>query len=130
GRKTRVFCNQFNLSSYFKNAEISGEAALIDATVFTSSAKEFVPDYLEGMLSLSGVWAADQFDVTNNPGGLNNRVDDVLQPMLGVDTDQLFLVAQEGVDTFGLNVQILAGKESKYSITSPIGGRVSAAAEV
>ncbi|MEN3329013.1 MAG: hypothetical protein V7638_3820 [Acidobacteriota bacterium] len=130
GRRTQVLVNQYDLSIYFKNAELNGEAAVLDATTFTAAAKTFIPDFVEGGVSLSGVWSADQFEATNNPAGLDNRVDDVLQPILGVDSDQYFLIGQEGLGTFGLNTQILAGKETKYSVQSPFNGLVSAMAEV
>lgn len=130
GRKTRVLCNEFDLSGYFKTAEINGEAAVLDATVFLSSEKEYVPDLVEGSASLSGLWAADQFDVVNNPTGLSNKVDDVLAPILGVDTDQLFLIGLEGLASFGLRVRMFQGKETKYSVQSPMNNLVSAMAEV
>lgn len=130
GRRTQVLVNQFDLSTFFKNAEINSEAAMLDATTFTAQAKQFLPDFTEGSVSLSGLWAADQFEATNNPTGLDNRVDDVLQPILGVDTDQLFLIGQEGLGSVGLNTQIFTGKETKYSITSPTNNLVSAMAEV
>lgn len=130
GRKTRVLCNEFDLSSYFKTAEVNGEAAVLDATVFSSVEKEYLPDLVEGSVSLSGLWAADQFEATNNPTGLDNKVDDVLAPILGADTDQLFLIGPEGLGSFGLRVRMLQGKETKYSVQSPMNNLVSAMAEV
>lgn len=130
GKRTRVFCDSYDLSTYFRNAEITGDAPIIDTTTFNQSAKTFIPDYIEGGASLSGVWSADPVDIPDNPNGLANRIDDVLQPILGSNTNSVWTIAPEGADSQGLNAQIISAKEIKYSITAPSNSLVAAAGEI
>lgn len=130
GKKTRVFVDKYDLSRFFKSADTTGDVPTIDTTTFNASAKTFIPDYIEGGLSLSGVWSADAYDAVDNPTGLNNQADDVLQPALGSNTNQNWTVARDGVDVAGSPAELLTGKETKYSITAPTNNLVSVACEV
>lgn len=130
GKKTRVFCNQYDLSRFFKSAEPNEDVPTIDTTTFNANAKTFIPDFAEGTLGLSGVWDSDAFDAVDNPTGLDNQVDDVLQPALGGNTNQNWTVAMDGVDVAGNPALLVSGKETKYSIQAPTNSLVSVAAEI
>lgn len=130
GRKTKVFVNAFDLSRFFRNAEISGESTPIDTTTFDATARTFIPDYIEGGISLSGCWDADPYDAVNAPAGTASEVDDVLQPILGSESNQILTICQEGADAAGVNAQLAQGKETKYSVSAPTNNLVSVAAEV
>ena len=125
GRRTSVLINQYDLSTYFKTAELNGEAGLLDSTTFQASAKTFVPDFADANVSLNGLW-----DAKVAPGETVNQIDDVLQPILGVDSDQLFVIANEGAATHGNNVHMGVVKETKYSVTAPHNQLVSVSAEL
>ncbi len=125
-KNTGVVVNSDDLSRFFKNVDISGEAELIEITTFTATAKQWLIGYTDAKLSLDGYFGSKDPATPGDP----NEVDDVLQPLLGdQDATQLMLICPESMDTFGNNASFCDAEGTKYSVTSPFNNAVSVMAE-
>jgi len=127
GRQTRLLVNGHDLSAYFQNVDVDASAELIDTTTFQAAAKQFLLGYRDGKISCQGLYeskadAALAID--------RNAVDDILAPLLGADTNQLVLIAQDDLTAGSASATTLQAKTLKYSITSPYNGAVSCMAEM
>ncbi len=122
GKNTGVVVNENDLSAFFNEADISGEAEIIDVTTFTNQSKRYIVGYRDGKVSLKGLFGSKDPLVSSDP----KETDDVLRPILGDDTiAQNVLIAIEGLSVFGNSVSFFLAKQSKYSVTSPYNGVVS-----
>lgn len=123
GKNTCVVINENDLSAYFNEADISGEAEIIDVTTFTNQSKRYIVGYRDGKVSLKGLFNSL---ASLNVGDTGTGTDGVLRPILGDDTiAQNVLIAIQGLSAFGNSVSFFRAKQSKYSVASPHSGVVS-----
>jgi len=124
GKKTRVLVNGYDLSRFFRSASIDGEVELLDTTTFQASAKTYIIGMPDSKASLEGLFSS------NADALAPNEVDDILQPILGTDSELFVLIAQGDIAAVGDACQLFSGRETKYSVTSPFNGVTSCMAEI
>lgn len=128
GRQTSILIDEFDLSTYFRNANLDAEAEIIDTTTFQAAARTFIPGFVDGKLSFDGLFESKSDAVA---AADRNAVDDALAPALGDQTAELIVtVGYDGTDAAGDAVTMCAARETKYSVASPFNGVVSAMAEM
>ena len=65
GKSVQVFCDSYELSSYFNSATITQNGEPNETTTFTNTSKTFVKGLTSGSLSLEGLFeAATDIDPT------------------------------------------------------------------
>jgi hypothetical protein len=118
GIDASVIFNQFDLSTYFKTANASADAELLDATPFqaTNGDKVFVTGFTDGQLSLEGFFESDS--VTQD------AVDDVLNSVIGGATKQIATVSPEGAGTLGNRCYCIEADTTNYTVNSPATGLI------
>ena len=118
GKGTIVLCNEFDLSSYFKEAGISRSAETADTTTFGKSAKTYITGLTDGTLSLSGLFE-----------GSANAIDQELTDILGSNNGMVITVAPTGTIAIGDRCISLTGELTSYEISAPVGDVVSASSQ-
>lgn len=120
GRNTAVLVNQYNLSSYFNEASTSATVETGETTTFgvAQGSKTYITGLNDGAVSLSGLFDGDA-----------NAVDEVLNSVLGSDTDVNFTVADDGGMIVGRRCAIGQSIETSYEVAAPVADVVSASAE-
>lgn len=127
GRSTGVVVQEHDLSKFFKSISIDGDAELLETTTFTAPARQYIIGYTDGKVNAEGIFGSKDPAVSADP----QEVDDVLQPALGNEaSEQLVVVAQEGLSAFGKSVSFLRSKPIKYSVVSPVSGVISVMSEM
>jgi hypothetical protein len=119
GKFTRVFVDQYNLSSYFNEATTTREAGLAETTTFGATAKTFLQGFVDGVASLAGFW-----------DGAASAVDVVLAAALGSATTKVVTISRNAADAVGDMCEIFVAHETAYEITSSIDDASQISAEM
>src|SRR4028118_1985588 len=113
GRAVRIFFNQYRLSQYLQSGELTADAAALDATVFESSAKEFVLDTEDGQFSAEGFYRGTEEDA-----------DEVLREALDSETKSNLFVAPEGYASVGKRVLMMACDAVSHAVKTVATGLI------
>lgn len=124
GKKTKILFGADDISRWFNEVDISGEVELVDTTTFDQTDKSYLIGYRDGKASLKGIFKA------KDTGLAPNEIDDILQPILGVESEQIVTIGQMGMAAVGDVVSMLKTKLPKYSVQSPVNNLVSIMAEL
>ena len=103
GKNVGILVDQYDLTSYFNQANLGKQAQAVDVTMFGKDDREYIGGLQEGSLSLSGAFDASA-----------NAVDPVMNTALGVA--QVVTVAWPGYDTIGYAATMYRGLETGYQI--------------
>lgn len=109
GKGTKVYVDEFDLSSYFNSADLAINNDTSETTAFGDTAKSYVLGLSDGTLSLSGMWSAD-----------TDGSDEELQAILASTTTPLVTVAQ-AAGTIGNRATVAKAHETSYAISNPVG---------
>ena len=118
GRGTKLLFNEFDLSSYFRDASAQQSTDTPETTAFGDTTKSYVVGMLDGRVSLGGMWAGD-----------TDGVDETLQSVFGQETPLLFTYAPEGL-AVGRRVWGMEAHESSYQISGSVSDIVGVSAEL
>jgi len=118
GRNTSLLFNQYDLSTYFKDASVSQTADAPETTAFQSSVKTYVIGMIDGKVSLGGMFSGDA-----------NGVDETLQSVFGVEDPMVFTYAPEGLNV-GRRVWGMAAHETSYQVSGSVSDIVAVSAEL
>ncbi len=108
GKGTKVYVDEFDLTSYFNSAEMTMTTDTAETTAFGDTSRAYIKGISDGTLSLSGMWSAD-----------TDGSDEELQALLGSTTTPLITVA-ETAGTIGNGSVIAKAHEINYSISNPV----------
>ena len=117
GKGTQVLFNQYDLSGYFNNADISQSVETAETTGFGASSKSYIVGLQDATVSLSGMF--DQTALAS---------DVLLAAGLGAATTPLLTIVPS-TGTIGNTAIIAKAHETSYSISSPLGDVVSISAD-
>lgn len=127
GKNTCIAIDASDVSAFFKDFSVEGDAELVDVTMFTAQYKSFIVGYKDGKASASGIFGSKDPAVVGAP----NEIDDILAPILGDDTkNPLVTGSLAGFGAFGNPASFFQAKLPKYSVQSPATGVVSVMAEL
>ena len=118
GRNTRLLFNQFELSSYFKDASVQQSADTPETTAFGSTNKSYVVGMTDGRVSLGGMFAGDV-----------NGVDEVFASVYGLEAPLLYTYAPEGLAP-GRTVWGMAAHTSSYGVSGSVADMVAVSVEL
>jgi hypothetical protein len=116
GKDAKVYINAVDLTTYFNDLTISGEADTAETSTFGSTYKSYVVGLLDGTISLGGVW-----------DGAAGAVDATLAALLG--TNSTLVSIGPNLDTRGNRAELCASIETKYEVTGSISDAVMVSAE-
>ncbi len=119
GKGTRVLLNEFDLSSFFNNADVARDVDVPETTVFNLDDRTYINGLRGGTVSYSGF-----YDATATTG-----VDVVLEATLGVATARIVTHAPLGL-AIGNVVYMFSTHSTSYSISHPVDGVVSLTADL
>lgn len=124
GINCSVLFNEFDLSTYFKQANMSAGVDLLDGTPFQAANgdKVFVPGFTEGKVSLEGFFESDETD--------EDAVDDVLNSVIGSESRQVVTISPEGISTLGNRCYLIDADVVSYKVTSPATGLIMSTADI
>lgn len=111
GKNVGILIDEYDLTSYFNQANMGKQAQAIDVTMFGNDDRDKLAGIQEGSLSLSGAYDASA-----------NAVDPVLNTALGVS--QVATVAWPGYDTIGNGAAMYRGLETRYQIRASVNDAV------
>lgn len=117
GSASVVWCNGYDLSSYFKKASAPGMADVYDTTTFGKTSKTKIPGLKDSSLALEGLFE-----------GTADAVDQVLAAALGAATNSLWSLGI-GAGSLGTRSRHMAAVTAKYDVQAPVDGVVTATAE-
>jgi len=108
GKGTKVYLDEFDLTSYFNSADVTLTNETGEVTAFGDTSKAYLLGLADGTLTLSGMWSAD-----------TDGSDEELQALLGSTTTPLITVARN-VGTVGNSATLAKAHEINYSISNPV----------
>tara|TARA_R100001510_G_scaffold57756_1_gene67479 strand:- start:4235 stop:4987 length:753 start_codon:yes stop_codon:yes gene_type:complete len=108
GKSTAVYIDEFDLTSYFNDANISQENEIAETTAFGDTNKTYINGIRSGTISLNGMWASD-----------TDGSDEELVALLGNATTPIITLRQ-GAAAIGGGAVIAQANETNYAITSPV----------
>lgn len=115
---TRLLVNEFELSSYFKDASTNQTVDTPETTAFGANVKSYVVGMTDGRFSLGGMFSGDA-----------DGVDEVLQAAFGDETPVLFTYAPEGLLP-GRRVWGASAIETSYNVSGSVSDMVAVSAEL
>jgi hypothetical protein len=118
GRGTKVLVNQFDLSSYFRDASTNQSADTAETTHFGDSVKNYVIGMTDGRLTLGGMFSGDA-----------DGVDQVFQAAFGLEAPANVTYAPEGL-VVGRRVWSMEGHTVNYTVSGSVSDMVATSAEV
>ncbi len=108
GKGTKVYVDEFDLTSYFNSADMTMATDTAETTAFGDTSKSYIKGLADGTIALSGMWSAD-----------TDGSDEELHALLGNTTTPLITVA-EAAGTIGNGSIIAKAHEVNYSISNPV----------
>lgn len=108
GKGTKVYLDEFDLSSYFNTSDVSITNETADITAFGATSKSYLLGLSDGTLSLAGLWSAT-----------TDGSDEELQAILGATTTPLITVAVEA-GTIGNRATLAKAHETNYTVSNPV----------
>jgi hypothetical protein len=128
GRKTKVFVDQTDLTTYLNQADTNGECPMLEKTTFGDTDKTFAAGTPDGKVSLRGLYIQKAAEAA--PAD-RNAIDDILQAALGNETAALIVsIMQAGSSAYGDAATLFETKLQKYSVTAPHDALISCMAEM
>lgn len=109
GKSTRVYVDEFDLSTYFNTADVAVTNETAETTAFQSSSKQYLLGLNDGTITLGGMWSAD-----------TDGTDEELSAILAASTTPVVTVAQSA-GTIGNRCTIAQASEVNYAISNPVG---------
>lgn len=109
GKNARVYAGGYNLSGYLNSASSQATVDMADATVFTSTDKEFVPGVGDGKFAAEGLFF-----------GAAGEVDAVMAAAIG-DTGVIITHLPTG-DAIGERGRAISASLAKYDVQTPVDG--------
>lgn len=117
GRGTRLLFSNHELSTYFRDANVTSSADVAETTAFLSSVKTYVIGMTDGRLSLGGMFSGDV-----------DGVDEVLNGVFGSEDASVVTYAPEGLD-IGRRVWSMMALETSYNVSGSVAAIVAVSAE-
>lgn len=118
GRGTRLLFNQFDLSTYFKDASVAQTADTPETTAFQSNNKSYVVGMTDGRVSLGGMFSGDV-----------NGVDQVFNAAFGLEAPLLYTYAPEGL-AVGRRVWGMEAHTTSYGVSGSVSDIVATSVEL
>lgn len=115
GKQSRVLADALHLSGFLSSWDLSSEVELADVTTHLDEGHRWLPGLETGTLSLSG-----HFDADSAAGGQHA----VLSAARGAADASVITMAPSGLAT-GERVVSMDSRESTYSTSAPVAGKVS-----
>jgi len=121
GKNTSVLFNEFDLSTYFNQADASLDQSIGEATGFqpAGGARSFEAGLNGGTASLSGFF-----------NGAAAAVDAKLSAALNPSADDVVTICPQGVLTIGNIAKMLASQLTQYQVSSPLDGIVTVSGQL
>lgn len=119
GHKGKVLVDQFDLSAYFNNTDISWDVDPLDTTCYGNTSKTYIPGLRTATMSFSGFW----------DGASSVTPDPVLPNRVAQDAVVLLTFAPEGL-TSSKHVYSMQGRVTNLTFNSPVDGVVTASLDV
>jgi hypothetical protein len=117
GRGTKVLVNEWDMSTYFKDASASGTADTGETTAFGSEVKTYVIGMTDGRVSLGGMFSGDV-----------QGVDETFQAIFGLEAAANLTYAPEGL-ALGRRVWGMTAHETSYQVQGSVSDIVAVSAE-
>jgi len=107
GKGTKVYVDEFDLTTYFNSSDVALTNETAEVTAFSDTSKAYILGLADGTLSLSGMWSKD-----------TDGSDEELHALLGSTTTPIVTVA----NPLGLGNRATVAKahEVNYSISNPV----------
>jgi hypothetical protein len=118
GKTTRLFFDQYDLSSMFRSAGVAVPVDVAETSAFGTQAKTYVTGMKGGTISSEGMFS----------GGAG-EVDVVLAGILGAEAKSNLIVAQDGGATLGRRCWMGQVTGTNYQVSSPVSDIVSVTAD-
>lgn len=118
GKSTRLFFDQYDLSSMFRSAGVTVPVDVAETSAFGTQNKTYVTGMKSGGVSAEGMFS-----------GAAGEVDAVLEGVLGVEPKSNLLVTPDGGAILGRRVWMGQVIETSYGVTAPVSDIVSVSAE-
>lgn len=123
GKFSAVAVNNIDASPFLNSADFSTVLGTGETTHFGSQHKEFIPGLNDGTANLAGMY--DWASHTNLPAEAVSG-DVILSNLIGLVTDFPVTMLFDGGWHAGRRAQIIIGKATNYTPSSPVAGVVSA----
>ena len=117
GRTSKVYVDEFDLTSYFNDSNVTISQAADDTTAYGNTSKSYLPGLRSGTVGLTGMWSAD-----------TDGSDEELQALLGNATTPLLTVA-EAAGTIGNRAVLAKAHATSYAISNPVAGVAAVTAD-
>ncbi len=112
GINTSILVDGYDVSNYFKSADVESSLPTLDATAFQDTAKVYLPSgFLEGVFQLEGFYRSDPVNL--------DQVTDLLRARLGSATQQVVLISPEGAGTLSNPCFPMKGNFNNLQVSSP-----------
>ena len=108
GKGSKVYVDEFDLSTYFQSAEVATSNQANDITAFQATYASYLLGMADGTLTLGGLWSAD-----------TDGSDEELQALLGATTTPIVTVAEDA-GTIGNKATIAKAHAVNYAISNPV----------
>lgn len=108
GRNAQIFLNEFDFSRQLKNYEAGRAAGELECTTFNATAREYVADFDDGTISLSGYYESDPVDL--------DTFNDEAQSVLNSSTPNVLTIAPEAATTLSNRALLQTAVETSVSI--------------
>ena len=122
GKSTQVFCDSYELSSYFNSATITQTGDPNETSTFTNDSKTFIKGLTSGSLSLEGLYEAST-DI--DPTGTTKTFDQFLNGLVSATSPSVITWVPYTMAA-GSWVKGAYARLNSYDITSPVSDVVSA----
>ena len=109
GKGTKVYLDEFDLTTYFNSADVTLTNETAEVTAFSDSSKAYILGLADGTLTLGGMWNQE-----------TDGSDEELQAILGSSTAANITVAEKA-GTIGNRATIARCDETNYTISNPVG---------
>jgi len=108
GKGTKVYLDEFEMTTYFNSADVALTNETAEITAFGATSKSYLLGLADGTLSLGGMWNQE-----------TDGSDEELHAILGSATAANITVA-EAAGTIGNRATIARCDETNYSISNPV----------
>ena len=108
GKGTKVYLDEFEMTTYFNSADVTFNNETAEITAFGATSKSYLLGLADGTLSMSGMWNQE-----------TDGSDEELHAILGSATAANITVA-EAAGTIGNRATIARCDETNYSISNPV----------
>jgi hypothetical protein len=115
GKKARLWCDQWELTSYFNEFNMMAKAGIAETTVFGRGAKTYIGGIKEGQITAKGYFGALVTDVA----------DGELSQALGNQTNMNVTFSPTGLTAAGSRVIVAYAAETDLGISAPVAGVVA-----